>query len=652
MDEETAPAPAPAPAPAQDQNPTPNANPAPISGWSNIVKKQAEPKPQTSESNATTQVLVESCKSSKGIAIAVVDANAIIQGGESLSHRADKLVSVPEVMDEVRDPVSRHRLAFVPFQVQTMEPSPEALNKVIKFARATGDLQTLSDVDLKLIALTYTLEAQIHGTENLRDCPPPVHTVNVRRLPEKDLPGWGNNVPNLEEWEALENATEDNVNPSSRILPLKNISLNVMDSDSRSVDGSAVEVKSDAHSENQEDGLGIERRPRRNFPKKKEINMEGKKMVSDGIDASQGQFDDNAGDWMPAVSRSTHRRFLRRKARREANEALSEKDAQQDAEENASGNIHEEARGQDQSLPVDSKEACPENGISEVSEMTKAKNGDEGLSSILKQTRLEEDELRALHEGKELDDVEANDPEAEEATTDNNVNLDVEGGEVEMINEELDHLEISSQTNESVDTSNLNDDHSEQSWMVRSLSESSVACITSDFAMQNVILQMGLRLLAPGGMQIRQLHRWILKCHACNTVTGEIGKIFCPKCGNGGTLRKVAVTVGENGIVLAARRPRIILRGTRFSLPLPQGGRDAITKNLVLREDQLPQKFLHPKTKKKANKEGDDVFTTNDFIFCHHTDKKAPLQPPIRKALAVFSGRRNPNDNHYSPKHK
>ena len=70
---------------------------------------------------------------------------------------------------------------------------------VISFARSTGDLHTLSDVDLKLIALTYTLEAQFHGTQHLRDRPPPIHMVNVKRLPEKDLPGWGANVPNLKE---------------------------------------------------------------------------------------------------------------------------------------------------------------------------------------------------------------------------------------------------------------------------------------------------------------------------------------------------------------------------------------------------------------------------------------------------------------------
>jgi RNA-binding protein NOB1 len=76
-------------------------------------------------------------------------------------------------------------------------------------------------------------------------------------------------------------------------------------------------------------------------------------------------------------------------------------------------------------------------------------------------------------------------------------------------------LEISSQIHESVDASYSDGNDSEQSWMVRSLSESSVACVTSDFAMQNVLLQMGLRLLAPGGNQIRQLHRYAIVVHVC-----------------------------------------------------------------------------------------------------------------------------------------
>ncbi|KAJ9147906.1 hypothetical protein P3X46_030020 [Hevea brasiliensis] len=618
--------------------------------WSNVVKKQPPPvnKPNLEAAN---QLFVESCKSTKGISMAVIDANAVIEGGEKLHSLADKFVTVPEVLAEIRDPVSRHRLSFVPFTIDSMEPTPEDLNKVIKFARATGDLQTLSDVDLKLIALTYTLEVQIHGTEHVRDAPPPIHTINVKRLPEKDMPGWGSNVPNLEEWEALEQEAGDGSNAHSRILPLKEMSLNIIPADDQSEDGSTV-AENETHFEKHEDVEHGLRKHRRYPKKKKEVSIEGKKMVADGIDASKGQFDDDAGDWMPAVSRSTHRRYLRRKARREYYEALSEKDSQQDLEKNMNSNSSNETNILDPLFHRNFETIDAGNGISKEGE---AKNDDGGLTSILNLMRLEEGSLNAIQEVKEenstLAGLEFTNSLVMEASSDNNANSALEASEVDIVNGELDHQEILSQTNESIDVSHVDDDDSEQSWTLKSLSESSVACLTSDFAMQNVLLQMGLRLLAPEGKQIRQLHRWILKCHACYTVTAEIGRIFCPKCGNGGTLRKVAVTVGENGIILADRRPRITLRGTKFSLPLPQGGRDAIARNLILREDQLPKKFLYPKTKKKANKEGDDFFAS-DNIFNHHTDKRAPFQPPIRKALAVFSGKRNPNDNHYSrPKH-
>lgn len=79
---------------------------------------------------------------------------------------------------------------------------------VTSFAIATGDFQTLPDVDLKLIALAYTLETQIHRTKHLRDSPPPLHVVNVKGLPAKEMPSWGSNVTNLVAWEALKTAVE------------------------------------------------------------------------------------------------------------------------------------------------------------------------------------------------------------------------------------------------------------------------------------------------------------------------------------------------------------------------------------------------------------------------------------------------------------
>lgn len=41
------------------------------------------------------------------------------------------------------------------------------------------------------------------------------------------------------------------------------------------------------------------------------------------------------------------------------------------------------------------------------------------------------------------------------------------------------------------------------------------ACMTSDFAMQNVLLQMGLNLVGIEGKRIEKVKTWVLRCHAC-----------------------------------------------------------------------------------------------------------------------------------------
>ena len=127
--------------------------------------------------------------------------------------------------------------------------------------------------------------------------------VNVKRLTEKAMPGWGSNVPNLVEWEALENAVEAGTDFDSRILPLKDLNLNVpVNGNSGSADN-PVENCCVTQAEDQQDGTHSSSKPRRFMPAKKEINIAGKKMVADGIDASQGEEADNASDWMLAVSR-------------------------------------------------------------------------------------------------------------------------------------------------------------------------------------------------------------------------------------------------------------------------------------------------------------------------------------------------------------
>ncbi|MFH4976134.1 hypothetical protein AB6A40_002843 [Gnathostoma spinigerum] len=119
-----------------------------------------------------------------------------------------------------------------------------------------------------------------------------------------------------------------------------------------------------------------------------------------------------------------------------------------------------------------------------------------------------------------------------------------------------------------------------------------VGCITTDFAMQNVMLSMGLPLLSLDGYRIRKLKTYILRCRACYATTSVMEKRFCPRCGND-SLHRAPVTVNPDGtmeIHLNYQRLRST-RGLKFSLPAPKGGKHAIQPRLF--EDQpMPQNRL------------------------------------------------------------
>lgn len=69
---------------------------------------------------------------------------------------------------------------------------------------------------------------------------------------------------------------------------------------------------------------------------------------------------------------------------------------------------------------------------------------------------------------------------------------------------------------------------------------------SSDFAMQNVIMQIGIPLISLDGIAINRIKRFKLKCVGCHTMNSKIDIEFCQKCG-GHTLQKVSVFVNSNG---------------------------------------------------------------------------------------------------------
>ncbi|CAK1581302.1 unnamed protein product [Parnassius mnemosyne] len=128
-----------------------------------------------------------------------------------------------------------------------------------------------------------------------------------------------------------------------------------------------------------------------------------------------------------------------------------------------------------------------------------------------------------------------------------------------------------------------------------------VACMTSDFAMQNVLKQIGLNVTAIDGRIIRQLRTFIFRCTTCFKTTSVMTKLFCSKCGHA-TLKKVAVSIDDDGnqhIHINGRKP-LTARGKRFSLPTPRGGQHF--QYPILTEDQhIHKRFATKMARKKTN---------------------------------------------------
>ena len=79
---------------------------------------------------------------------------------------------------------------------------------VLRFARATGDLHSLSTADIRLISLAHTLQLARHRDVALKPLPdlPSVQKGNAPAA--KELPGWNETG---DKWSDLDKLTEEDL---------------------------------------------------------------------------------------------------------------------------------------------------------------------------------------------------------------------------------------------------------------------------------------------------------------------------------------------------------------------------------------------------------------------------------------------------------
>lgn len=145
------------------------------------------------------------------------------------------------------------------------------------------------------------------------------------------------------------------------------------------------------------------------------------------------------------------------------------------------------------------------------------------------------------------------------------------------------------------------------------------ACMTGDFAVQNVLLQMGLNLVGEGGKRIGMVKSWVLRCHACFKVCKDSSKKFCPSCGNPTLIRaSVSARAPEAGGSSSSTPDGLHIhlkpnfqyrtRGTVYSIPAPKmgssKGQSGGGSGLILREDQ--KEFMSAVRREEGRRKKED----------------------------------------------
>jgi len=155
--------------------------------------------------------------------------------------------------------------------------------------------------------------------------------------------------------------------------------------------------------------------------------------------------------------------------------------------------------------------------------------------------------------------------------------------------------------------------------------------------MQNVLLQMNLNLLSVDGISIKKVQKWIKRCYSCKRICKDLEALFCPICGSN-SLTKISYTVDSEGnTFFNLPRKKRNLRGLKYPIPHPKGGR--YNNDLILRSDQMPK---YRKKEKYIDLNDDN----NEILL---GSRKAPRTTPV-----IGYGKKNPNQSRrkYGKKNK
>jgi len=559
----------------------------------------------------------------------VLDSGPIIKGGcLRLINSAESFWTIEEVLNEIRDSKARHHLETLPFELRTRCPTPESIHFVTEFARKTGDLQSLSRVDLRVLALTYMLEYEANGTAHLRS--EPLRKASKLKSTTKEGRVEGvveqGTSGSQQQQELL---THSPLSPSPESTKEDHVEVDEICSESdecEEEDKESVDIQQDNESSNPAEDTD----------------------QYDDAEDDGGQFDDADSD-VEGVTEST--------------KAVTFEEAEAvDHTETAPALEEEEdfpTLG-DPSLKA-STAVSPTISWGKASEVLKSdKSGGAWARTsklVTKETVIEA--ATGTEDGGDRQSPESffgqpssspaapqppvqgespplPPPEKLSSAASKSKIIGFGGGAVNSLEDDGQGW---------INPTNINAHRMQGGGLTTGKGKGSGAppplktkagCATTDYAMQNVLVQIGLPLLSVDGMVVRRVKQWVLRCQGCFKITQDMEKLFCPVCG-GNTLQKVSVSIdsktGYTRLHLRKNRKNN-LRGSKFNLPAP-GKADRFQGELLLREDQLKMGIW----KQKASRSKKNVSSAFGEDITQNFGMNINKSPDI----VVGFGRKNPN---------
>lgn len=198
-----------------------------------------------------------------------------------------------------------------------------------------------------------------------------------------------------------------------------------------------------------------------------------------------------------------------------------------------------------------------------------------------------------------------------------------------------------------IDTYNINLDKNER-FVVQ------VACITTDYAMQNVLYQLGLHVITVDGYKIKSINLWGFFCTSCYFFMKSNKLFFCSKCGNN-SLRRVKVDVDNELKKLIVHIPefKINTKNSIFSIPKKRNNKkDQKNQNklCIFREDEFliggrKEYYEHQKKLYENQKIIKDPFNDNNIYdskdWTYRATLKSGKKTVVSNPKIIIGGKKN-----------